>query len=236
MLSLIQRTSIFLVFILMANCASLNESLRARKLLGNCKYELKEIRLKNFDFSPIISFRDGQTKINIEEVKVPQILLLLEDIRKGDFSFSLKELKFDALAEIDNPNSEEVILDSLGLKLFLDNSHLLNLAHQKNLRIAEKSKAISTIACKLPLDFPLDKLLNAKEFSLDGEAFMKVDFSKKISKEIKLPIKVTREIPREEINAAIAKEKERILKVLIDKTKRNPKVQKLKDALKIKGF
>lgn len=231
-----RRVGILMLVVLMANCSSLKQSLQARKLLGNCKYELKEIRLKSFDFSPVISFNNGDRKINIEEVKITELLLLLDQIRKGEFSFSLKELKFDALVEIENPNGQKVILDSLGLELFLDDSFLLNLAHDKNLIIPSKSKAISTIACNLPLNFSLNKLLEAKEFTLDGNAFMKVDFTKSLSKEVALPIKLTREIPRGQINEAIAQQKEQILKTLLEKTKRNPQMKKLKDALNIKGF
>lgn len=236
MKKLIRRTSILMIMVLMANCSSLNQSIRARKLLGNCKYELKEIRLKTFDFSPIISFDNSDKTVNIEEIKLPEILLLLDQIQKGQFSFSLRELKFDALVEVTNPNGQEVILDSMEVKLLLDNSFLLNLNHDKILNIPANSEAISTVGCSLPLNFPLNKLLSAKEFTLDGSAFMKVNFSKNLSKEIELPIKVTRDIPRDQVNKAIEEQKEKILQSLLDKTKRNPLGQKLKDLLKIKGF
>lgn len=236
MKKVITRVSILLLMVLMANCASLNESLQARKLLGNCKYEIKEVRLKTFDFSPIISFDKSAQEINIEKVKIPEILLLLNQIRKGEFSFSLKELKFDALVEVENPNGQEVIMDSVEVKLFLDDSFLLNLNHDANLNIPAKSKALSTIACNLPLNFSLNTLLSAKEFTLDGNAFMKVNFTKRFSKEIEVPLKITREIPRDQINAALAKQKEKIVQTLLDKVKRNPEMQKVKDALKIKGF
>lgn len=236
MIKLIRRGSIFMMMVFMVNCSSLKDSIQARKLLGNCEYELKEIRLKAFDFSPIISFNDGEKTVNIEEVKLPEILVLLNQIRKGEFSFSLKELKFDALVEVNNPNGQEVILDSMELKLLLDESFLLNLNHNKNVTVPANSKAISTIGCNLPLNFSLNKLLAAKEITLDGSAFMKVNFSKRLSKEIKLPIKVTREIPREQIKAAIAEGKEKIIQTFLDKTKVNPQVKRVKDLLNIKGL
>ena len=225
-----------MLMVLMANCASFNESLQARKLLANCKYEIKEIRLKAFDFSPIISFDKSGKKINIEEVKITEILLLLDQIRNGEFSFSLKELQFDVLVEVENPNAKEVIMDSVELKLLLDESFLLDLNHGKNLNIPAQSKAVSTIACNLPLNFPLNKLMNAKEFTLDGNAFMKVNFTKRYSKEIEVPLKITRDIPSDQINAALEEQKGKILQALLDKTKRNPQMQKVKDALNIIGF
>jgi LEA14-like dessication related protein len=226
-----------LLAFLVNSCSSLRESIKARELLGKCKYELKEVRLRTFEAAPIIYFSNSDKKINVNQPSLKDLLQMADQIRKGQFKFELKELSFDALVEIQNPNAKSVELDSMFYDFFLDDAYLMKIGHFQHSLIPAESNKTTTMTAQVPLSLPVNALLTAKEATVSGKVWLKLNMSKNKQITVPVPVKLTREIPRDKINAAIEKEKQKLIKQLVQKMGKNSKVDKVKnDVKKLLGF
>ena len=231
--SSLRNTAALFLVLLITSCSSLRREIKSRELLGKCQYELKEVHVKTLDFAPIISFNNSSKKINTEKVTIADLLLLLDQVRKGGFSLKFDKLQMDAIVEIKNPNDKEVILDSMSFDCFLDENFLMKIGHNQHSVVPPLSSGLTKMQFDVPLKMSLNDILNAQEVTVKGKAWLKMNITKKRSVTLPVPVKITKAIPREEIQTKINQEKERLIKSLIEKAKKDPKVDDLK---KLLGF
>lgn len=234
----LSKKFIFLTLIILGtSCSSLREAAKSRELLGKCTYELKEVHVKTLEFAPILKFDNSSKKINSESVSTQDLIKLLDQIVKGQFSLNLDKLQMDALVEIKNPNAKEVILDSMMYDCFLDETYLMKIGHYQHKVVPASSSALTNMQFDVPLNIPLQKVINAQEVVVKGKVWLRVKYSKNREITLPIPVKVKHPIPREEIQAKIDKEKERLIKELAKKAENDPNVGKVKKGIKkLLGF
>lgn len=218
--------------LLLNNCSSLKEAVRARELLASCEYNLKEVNVKTIDFAPFITFDNSGKNINIETPSTEDILLLADNISKGDFNVTFDELKMDVIIEIDNPNQHNVILDSMVFDCFLDETFLMQIGHFEHSIIPAASAKETPMTFTVPTSVSLNNVINAEEIIVKGKVWLKIKLSEKVKVTLPVPVTLKKAIPREQINAYIYKEKERITEELIKKLKDQPEVDKIKKDIK----
>lgn len=232
LLSLTKFVLLVMGILLLDGCSSLRESIKSRELLGKCEYELKEVRVRTLDFAPVITFDNSTKKINVEQPTAAELLLLADRIRKGDFNLSIKKLSMDAIVEVDNPNEQEVILDSMFYDCFLDETYLMKIGHYEHSVIPPRSVSDTRMTFDVPLNTPLKNIINAQDVVVKGKVWLRLKLTKKTEVTLPVPVKVKRAIPREQINARIEKEKERIINDLIKKLEKEAGGNKVKDGIK----
>jgi LEA14-like dessication related protein len=156
----------------LSGCSSMKESVKARKMLEKCGYSLKEIQLELIDFNSTVSFDNSSKQINVANPG-KEVLTMLDEIRKGNFSLDLSKLRFNAVIEISNPNNVEVALDSLKLKTYLDDAFLVDVRHLEHTTIPPNSTVATNISIILPSAFPLKELFSAEDLVLKGNKKIK---------------------------------------------------------------
>ncbi|MFY0600652.1 MAG: hypothetical protein JXR03_13350 [Cyclobacteriaceae bacterium] len=193
----------------------MKESVKARKMLEKCGYNLKEVQLDLIDFNSNITFDNSTNKI---DVKNPgkETLGMAKEIKAGNFNVDLSSLKFNAVLEITNPNDSEVALDSLKLKAYLDDAFLVDVRHLEHTIIPPNSSNLTNVIINIPTAFPIKPLLEAENVVLKGKVWLNLNLTKKTNITLPIPVSVKKEIPREEINAAIEEEKDQKIKSLLD--------------------
>lgn len=216
------------LFLLMSGCA-LSESVRARKLLGNCQFALERVDLSLLSIAPTIRFEEKGKKISVENPPVKELLALIPQISKGEFKIDLSELKLKPVIAVDNPNDVPVILDSMVYDVFLDEGFLMKAEHNKTARIPANKTGNVVVDLSIPVDIPIVELVEAKEIVFKGTAYLKLNISSKKTVTLPVPVNVSRDIPREKIYAKIEEEKEKVVKELL-KNVSNKGAKKVLDA------
>ncbi|MEO9474060.1 MAG: hypothetical protein ABJG41_00945 [Cyclobacteriaceae bacterium] len=227
--AVLSRATVLALYFTLVGCASMKDSVKARKMLEKCGYELTEITLDLIDFEPTIGFDNESRKVNVN-APGKQTLSLIKEIKNGDFSVDLSKLRFNALIKITNPNASEVVLDSLKLKTYLDDAFLVDVRHLEHTVIAPNSSVLTNVAITLPTAFPVKALLQAEDMVLKGKVWLNLMISNKTIT-LPVPISFRKEIPRDEINAAIQEEKDKKIKELLDYISKQGS-NKLKKAIK----
>lgn len=226
------RVALFALSFTLIGCASMKDSVKARKMLEKCSYELTEIQLDIIDFESTISFDNESKKINVNNPG-KEALNLIKEIKNGDFSLDLSQLRFTAVIKITNPNTSEVELDSLKLKTYLDDAFLVDVRHLEHSIIAPNTSVLTNVAIALPTAFPVKELFQAEDMVLKGKVWLNLMITKNNRITLPVPISVRKKIPREEINSAIQEEKEKKTKELLDYISKQGS-NKLKKAIKSK--
>ncbi|MEP0366106.1 MAG: hypothetical protein ABJN36_17900 [Cyclobacteriaceae bacterium] len=226
------RVALLALSLTLIGCASMKDSVKARKMLEKCSYELTEVQLDLVDFESTISFDNESKKINVNDPG-KETLSLIKEIKKGNFSLDLSQLRFNAIIKITNPNTSEVELDSLKLKTYLDDAFLVDVRHLEHTVIAPNSSVLTNVAIALPTAFPVKELFQAEDMVLKGKVWLNLMITKNNRITLPVPISVRKKIPREEINAAIQEEKDKKIKELLDYISKQGS-NKLKKAIKNK--
>lgn len=213
---MILRNCFFLLMVIIAtSCASMKESVKARKMLEKCGYALTEVQLDLIDFKPTIAFDNSAKKINVDNPG-KEVLALAKEIKNRNFSIDLSKVYFNAIIEITNPNDVEVALDSLKLKTYLDDAFLVDVRHLEHTVIPPNSSAFTTLNVALPTAFPVKSLLVAEDMVLKGKVWLNLNLTKNTNITLPIPVSFRKEIPREEINQAIEDEKDERISELME--------------------
>lgn len=218
--------------VLFSGCKAMRESVKARAMLGKCTYQLKSVDLSVLDFAPTVTFDNGSKKINIERPSTVEVIAVLNEIRKKEFKLEVKELSFNAIVEISNPNSSEAIMDSIFVETYLDDMYAMRVLHKEHSIIPAKGKDDTKLTLEIPLSISLDKVLSAEEVKLNGKVWLKMKVTKNRTITLPVPIKLKTKIPREEIKAEIAKQEEIVVTKLVEVAKAKKVDKDLKKATK----
>ena len=137
---------------------------------------------------------------------------------------SLKEVRFssgilldsvdlDTQLKITNPTDRDVALDHAVLGFYLDQNHLFDAAHKKFVRIAPSASSTETIAVHLPLGGIIKSLGHRPEtITVKAKLWVTLLVGKETWKTpIVIPVEYEMPIPYDQIDAAIAKEKEKLV-------------------------
>ncbi len=218
---MVKKLSVFLMislFLLTSGCA-LSKSIRARTLLQNCSFGLKRIDLSIMDFAPFIRFDGKNEKVSIENPPIRELIELIPQITKGEFSLDFSKLTLLPQLAIDNPNDQEVILDSMFFDVFLDDSFLMNAAHNKRVTIPAKKSGDVTITLNIPTEIPFNKLIEGQQVRLKGKAFLKLNITPSKSVTLPIPVDISQNIPRDKIYEKLEEEKNHAIKKLLESIK-----------------
>ncbi len=217
------------ILLLGTGCA-LSHSIRARTLLQNCGFEFERVDLAVLDIAPFVRF-DGKTeKVSVENPPVTELLGVIPEITRGEFSLDFSELKFSPQFSVNNPNDQEVVLDSMAFEVYLDDAYLMTASHEQRVTIPAKQKDFFTVTINVPTDLPLSELIEAEKIRIKGTAFIKLDITPSKSVTLNVPIDLSKDIPRDQINAKINEEKEKIVAELLSKVQ-NRGAKSVLDAL-----
>lgn len=217
---------------LFSGCKAMRESVKAREMLGKCTYQLKSVDLSVLDFAPTVSLNNGSKKINIERPSTVDVVAVLNKIRKKEFKLEVKELTFNAIVEISNPNSSEAIMDSISFDTYLDDMYAMKVVHKEHSVIPARGTDDTKITLEIPLSISLDKVLKAEEILFKGKVWLKMNITKNRTVTLPVPIRIKKEIPREEIKSEIAKQEEIVIEKLIEAAKAKKVDKDLKKATK----
>lgn len=205
--------SVFLLLLLISGC-TLWRSMRARKLLSKCRYSLEKVALKTFDFIPVIAFDNRKNTFSIEKPSV-DLVPLLDDIRKKKFNLKVNSLTFTVYIQITNPNKQEVEIDSMFFKGFLDDQFAATIVHREHTIIPSGKKKTIKLFLNVPVTVSLDKIKTAKEIILNGKVWLKLAVVGKNSLTIPFTVTIKKEIPRKKLEMAIEKKKSEIVRSLL---------------------
>lgn len=208
-----------LLLILFTTGCALSDSIRARTLLQNCSFALERVDLSILNIAPFIRFDGKSEKISVENPPVKELLGMIPQIKRGEFSLDFSKLTFSPRIAVDNPNNQEVTLDSMSYEVFIDETFLMNADHQKRVTIPANKTDFVTVTLTLPTDIPLAELIEAQKIRLKGTAFLKLNITPKKSVTLNIPIDMTRDIPREQLYAKLEEEKNRVVKELLKNVK-----------------
>ena len=201
--------------LLLGSCAAMKESAKARAMLEKCTYSLSEVNLTMLDLAPTISFDNSKGKFNVEKPS-KDIIKYRSEIKDNLYNVDLSQLTFNAMLQIENPNTKEVMLDSFYLDTYLDETFLVKIVHPDHTVIAANSTYSTPVDAQVPTAFPVKKLLTAENAVFKGKVWLRINLTKNTEVTLPIPVRLTREIPREEINAAIDAEKKEMTDKLID--------------------
>ena len=221
----------FILVLFLSACASLNKAVKARELLGKCEYELKEVKLKTIDFAPIITFNTSSKKVNLEAPNTADLILLADKIQEGEFDLNFSKLTFDAYVEIQNPNEQEVIADSMFFDCFFDETYLMQIGHFEHTTVPAKSAGITVMTLSVPTNLQFNSIMGSEYAKVDGKIWLRLTLLDGLNVRLPVPVKLKRPIPYDEINAAIEKQKQKIIKELMEKAKKEEPVKQIKKLL-----
>jgi LEA14-like dessication related protein len=215
----------FALLLLIYSCASLSDQAKSRELLAKCKYDLKKVDLENIDFSNIITLANSAKDIDIN--KPDNIVDLAKDIKDLKFDLNHKRLELRTFIQVNNPNPHEVIMDKLYFDTFFDQAYLMRVDHDKHMVIAPNSTGTLELLFVVPTDMRLREIMKAENVVLDGRIWLKIEFIKGLPFTIPFDFKVKQRIPKEQIQAAIDKQKDKAK----DQVLKNAGGDKLKNIL-----
>jgi len=207
---------IYLLLIMMFSGCTLYRSMQARKLLSKCKYSIEKIALKTFEFAPVITFDNRKNSFSFES-PTKDLIPLLDDIRNKRFNLKLNTLSFTAFVQITNPNKQEVELDSMFFKGYLDKQFVATIVHREHTVISSGKKKTVKMYLSVPISVPLKKVKTAKNMVLDGKVWLKLAVVGKNSVTIPFAVTVKKEIPHKKLEKAIEKKKSEIVRSLLNK-------------------
>jgi hypothetical protein len=197
----------FTLLLLIVSCASLSDQAKSRELLAKCKYDLKKVDLENIDFNNIITLVNSAKDIDIN--KPGNIVDLAKDIKDLKFDLNHKTLEFRTFLQVTNPNPHEVIMDKLYFDTYFDQAYLTRVDHDKHVEIKPNSTGTLELLFVVPTDVKLRQVLNSENVILDGRIWLRIELIKGLPFTIPFDFKVKQQIPREQIQAAIDKQKEK---------------------------
>lgn len=231
--------SFILVGVLLSflTACSLWGSINARKLLTQCKYQVTSLEVELAKFKS--SFLMGKDQ---KEVKISDGLEVLQahwsDIKKGRFEVDLRTLKLKTLVQITNPNSQEVIVDSLVLDAFMsDGEAFSRIGHYRSLEIPSGSQDTARFDITIPVDMNLKNLMNEEKIKFQGTVWSQIKLTEGFSGTIPLPVSFDYKIPREEIQKQMNQHKSQLIQEAEQKVQStlgisNKKIKSLKSKAK----
>ncbi len=101
-------------------------------------------------------------------------------------------------------------------EVYLDDAYLLTASHERRVIVPAKQKDFFTVSISVPTDFPLAELIEAEKIRVKGTAFIKLDITPNNSVTLNVPVDLSRDIPRDQINAKLEEEKEKIVAQLLN--------------------
>ncbi len=212
------QTLLILITFMLSGCA-LSDSVRARTMLQNCNFAIQRVDLSILKFAPTIEFSDKGKTVNVNNPPVAELLKLIPQITKGEFDLDFSKITLQPRIAVDNPNELPVILDSMVYEVFLDDAFLMNAEHNNRVTIPAKKSGFVTVDLTIPTSIPLNEMIEAKTVTLKGKAYLKLNITSKKSITFPVPIDVTQDVPRDQINAKLDKEKERLVSQLLKSVK-----------------
>lgn len=201
-------------FLIMFSGCSLYRSMQARKLLSKCDYRLEKVALKTFEFAPVITFDNRKNTLNFEKPS-KDLIPLLDDIKNKRFNLKLNTLSFTTYVQITNPNKQEVELDSMFFKGYLDKQFVATILHREHTIIPPGRKKSVKMYLSVPLSIPLENVTTAKNVVLDGKVWLKLAIVGKKSVTIPFTVTVKKKIPRKKLDDAIKKKKSEIVRNIL---------------------
>ena len=197
------------------SCASLDDQIKSRELLGKCKYELKRVDVENLDFDKMIDVANSAKQIDFKNPDKDVVLPLLKDIKDLNFDVNFSTLDFATTIGVTNPNAHPVILDSLVFDAFMDQTKVTNVIHDGVLNIPANSEGELNLIFAMPTDYKLKNLLEAENVNLRGKIWLKIELIKGLPITIPFPFDVKQKIPREQIQAMIDDQKKKVVEKVV---------------------
>ena len=117
--------------------------------------------------------------------------------------------------EVTNPNSHEVILDSLYFDAHLDDTYVAQVIHDGILNIPAHSKGEMDLIFSLPTRYKLQKVLEAENVVFKGKVWLKLELVKGVPITIPLPFNVKQKVPKDQIQKSIDEQKEKVKKKIL---------------------
>lgn len=196
------------------SACSLFNSLNARKLLANCKYELESIDVEIAKFRSAIFIGEGKKK---SKVKVSDGWEVIQehwsDIKRGHFNLDFRKLKLKANLIIDNPNDQYVVVDSLVVDAFMSNGEAFTrIIHNHSLEIPSKKSAQTQFKVEIPLEIGLNKLMDEEVIKFKGTVWSKLKLTEGFSTTIPLPVEFNQKVPRKKLKTMIDQQKKLVFK------------------------
>jgi len=210
--SVFLKVLIGIIIGLLLNACALGGQLRARQLLSKCTYKIVAVDVGYAGFSS--RFRVEGKEFDSKTLSYSSLKSIgkgIESLLKGQFAPDFSKLELNLKLEVNNPNNQYVQIDSLLGKASFIEGYTMDFKHDKRLRIEESS--IDTI--QLEVDVPLQKkalkLLDTKTIGLDGTLFFQVEVLP--DQFYQLPLEIDEEVPfpKAQIEAAIEKQKEKLI-------------------------
>ena len=162
---------LLLSLLLVSNC-SICSSIKARKLLSNCSFNIKSVEIK-----------DVMQNSNDVYGLINQFVL-------GNTQNAPK-MDFNVVVEVENPNDEKVLIDSLMLNLIVHDDSLSQIFVNEYIQIEPNTKKDVPITVSVPINLNILKASTAKEFTLAGTVWMKFEFFSGFSPVFAVPVEMT---------------------------------------------
>ncbi|NNE55373.1 MAG: hypothetical protein HKN32_05095, partial [Flavobacteriales bacterium] len=192
--------------VVFSGCSSLKDQAKSRELLAKCEYTLEDVAVENISFTQVIELIETAKEVDWKDPD-PEILPLLNEIRKLNFELDFQELDFQAAIGIYNPNDHEVVVDSLYFDAFLDESKIARVHHNTSMLISPNSNSVIETTMTVAKGIKLKKVRKAEEIQLRGKVWLKIELLKDYPVTLPMKFDVSRPVPREEINALIDEQK-----------------------------
>lgn len=203
-----------ILLVVFSACASLSDQAKSRELLAKCEYELKDVKVENIDFNRIIRMANSAKEINYQNPG-KDVLPLLKDIKDLKFDVDFTTLDLEALIAVNNPNMHPVILDSLVMDVFVDETLVTNVIHDGHTEIAPNSIGEMNFIFALPTDYKLKRLQEAEFINLRGRIWLKIELIKGLPFTIPFNVDVKQRVPREQLNELVKKQKQKMAEKIV---------------------
>lgn len=205
----------FLISLLLfCSCASLKDQVKSRELLAKCTYELKRVDVESIDFDKMIELSNSAKKVDFKNPD-KSVIPLLKEIKDQKFELNLAKLDFEAVIGVTNPNSHEVILDSLFVNAFLDNTKFANVIHDGPMVIQPNSEGELKVIVAMPTTYRIKNILDAENIVLKGKVWLKIELIKGLPFTIPFEFEVKEKVPREQIQKMVDEQKEKVVKKIV---------------------
>lgn len=202
--------SLFLISILLIGC-SLWGSINARKLLANCRYELKSIDVEIAKFRGAFFLNGGKTKVKLSD-GVSILKDHWSDLKAGRFNLDFSKVKLNAHLQIENPNDQYVVVDSLVLDAFMqEGDAFTRITHEQSIEIPAGESAQTHFTFKIPLEMNLLELMDQEKIRFQGTVWSKLKLVDGFSTTIPLPIDFEQKVPRQQLQKQIDAQKTKML-------------------------
>ena len=213
---MIQRIFLFLTPIVFLSCASLKDQSKSRELLAKCEYSLEEISIKKIEFDDLVRIVGLAEQVNFKNPG-KELLPLINEIRKMNFDLNFNTLDLNATINITNPNTHKVIMDSVVMDVYLDETKITSLVHNgSDVHIPPNESGSFDVLVQIPTSFKLQKVLKAEYTNLKGKIWLKVELIKGLPLTIPFRFNVSREIPHEKIQEKIHEQKQIIITKILN--------------------